>query len=813
MISRRFELSLVSAIVTVIAAMGLGRLLQPFIGEYAPFLFFLVAPMVAAWLGGLGPGVVATLLSTLASVSIFALSDALSSKTSVVIGIFASQGLIISVILEACHRARKRLEVRCDEIKQSERDYRAIFELAGIGKGQSDPHSRRFVRVNQKLCDITGYSDQELYRMTFSDITHPDDQGGDNDIFDKSVTGEQNVWSSEKRYIRKDGEVIWVLVTGSMIRDPEGRAILSVATVQDINHRKKAEERLKFLLSASTTLASSLDFETTLKQVSILAVPSYADYCVVELVDERGDLQQVSVSHRDPQKVALLKELRERYPPKVYENHASSLLFQNGKPQIYRIITKEDLKKSARDAAHLRIMEALGPCSYLIVPIKHGDRIVGSIGFMYAESGQYYNESDVDFAQEIARRAASAFENAQLYRDLNKAKDDANSANRMKSSFLANMSHEIRTPLNAILGFSNMLRQPSLLPDEKEEYFNVIKRNGELLSQIIDDILDLSKVEAGRLEVVKSKIKVLDIVEELTSVLKQEAIRKGIGFDLKFDGMIPISIESDPVRLRQILFNIIGNAIKFTNQGSVTVRIKYRKNEVPQRGILEFKVIDTGIGLTPTEQERLFRPFTQANESVTRQFGGTGLGLVLSKRLSNALGGDLILEESRFGNGSTFVVSVDANVSLVGGIAGESHVPAGDSPKNSGLKLQQQRSLEGIRVLVVDDVPDNLLLLTRLLRKNGAEVQLANNGRVGVERAQSENFDLILMDIQMPVLDGYQAAKILRDHGLLIPIIAITAHAMQDERERCLTFGFTNYITKPIDLDGLVSLVARSVGV
>jgi signal transduction histidine kinase/CheY-like chemotaxis protein len=394
----------------------------------------------------------------------------------------------------------------------------------------------------------------------------------------------------------------------------------------------------------------------------------------------------------------------------------------------------------------------------------------------------------------------------EIQSELKQAKEAAEVANATKSAFLANMSHEIRTPLGAVIGFSELLMRDELSASEKLNSVEVIKRNGRLLSNIINDILDLSKVEAGKLEVERVPVPFAEIMKEIGSILNLEAVEKGIELTVTSDGVIPNEIVTDPLRLRQILFNIVGNAIKFTPRGTVNVKLQLLPSAVKPK-FLAFVVKDTGEGIDPAHVGRLFKPFTQADPSTTRKFGGTGLGLVLSKKLAQALGGDIVLTESMRGQGSTFTITIDPGISEQVLFHSSADLEASNVTWMPKKKLAADLKL--LRVLVVDDSSDNQALLKRILRIAGATVETANNGKEGVEKALQGDFSLVLMDLQMPVMDGYEATKMLRDQGYTKPIIALTAHAMKEERQRSLRSGFDDHITKPIDQELLIRTLSE----
>ncbi len=394
-------------------------------------------------------------------------------------------------------------------------------------------------------------------------------------------------------------------------------------------------------------------------------------------------------------------------------------------------------------------------------------------------------------------------------------------ANATKSEFLANMSHEIRTPMTAILGFSDLLKEsleqcdPCACPvgvdaaSSRKEHLTTIRRNGEHLLGLINDILDLSKIEAGKMHVERIECQPVQVVEEVLSLMRVRAIEKGLTLEASYEFPLPQGVWSDPTRLRQVLVNLIGNAIKFTHQGRVNVVVRHHPGPSGPAH-LEFEVRDTGIGMTPEQVASLFRPFTQADATTTRNFGGTGLGLAISKKLAEALGGDVRVE-SRLGDGSVFTLTVSAEtIDSCGAITSLSEAPSRHiRPGGSSTPFA---SVHG-RILLAEDGLDNQVLISTILRKAGAEVDIAVNGRLAFEavesaRASGRPYEIILMDMQMPEMDGYEAAWRLRAAGIKAPIVALTAHAMAGDRQKCLDAGCNEYASKPIHRREFLSLLA-----
>ncbi len=401
-------------------------------------------------------------------------------------------------------------------------------------------------------------------------------------------------------------------------------------------------------------------------------------------------------------------------------------------------------------------------------------------------------------------------------RDLKAALFAAEAAARAKSEFLANMSHEIRTPMTAILGYADMLLDVHQSPSDRVNCIQTIRRNGEHLLVIINDILDISKIEAGKMVTERINCSPVQIAEETLSLMQVRAQEQQTEVHVSYEGLLPGSISSDPTRIRQILMNLVGNAIKFSPKGSVTLAVKLERESSVNYNLV-FNVIDTGVGMTEDQMDRLFQPFMQADTSMTRRFGGTGLGLTISKRLATLLGGD-ITAQSTPGRGSTFTLTIPvgdlANAELKLGEAWCSKPGDADGIAPVVIPKDVSKPLAGVRILVAEDGPDNQRLILYHLHKAGAAVDLVENGQLAVDRIAEAGqsgtpYDVVLMDMQMPVMDGYAATLLLRSRHYTGPIIALTAHAMAGDREKCLSCGCSDYITKPIHRQHLIEACLR----
>ncbi len=437
---------------------------------------------------------------------------------------------------------------------------------------------------------------------------------------------------------------------------------------------------------------------------------------------------------------------------------------------------------------------------------------------------QHAHENPIDDLGETFNDMISILEDRQ--RALERSRERAEEGTRAKSEFLANMSHEIRTPMTAILGFTGIIQEEiaccTVCPGHQGceqrakgvELTEIVRRNAEHLLRLVDEILDLSKVEAGRLVVEQLRVPLGEVLAPVASMLHMRAKEKQLRFAVEYAGLVPETIQTDPTRLRQILTNLLGNAIKFTATGGVRLIVRLARTD-DDSGRLEFDVADTGIGLTPEQGASLFQPFTQADASVTRKFGGTGLGLSISRRLAQLLGGDVRLVESQPGTGTCFRVTI--NPGPLKGVALVDNPEAATRPPEQTASDDTRalpRLPAGTRVLLAEDGPDNQRLITHFLKKAGAEVTLAEHGQAAVDAARDAQqcgypFDVILMDIQMPVMDGIEATRLLRRNGYGGAIVALTAHAMPRDREKSVQAGCSDYVSKPIDRRLLLATVLK----
>ncbi len=482
---------------------------------------------------------------------------------------------------------------------------------------------------------------------------------------------------------------------------------------------------------------------------------------------------------------------------------------------VFRLVVSRRL---ARMAGHFRQI-AETPTGLALPPVEvRGHDEIGVLAEAFNSLMEQLRGAHASLERRVEERTAElAAANRTLEREIAErkaAEEAAQTASRIKSEFLANMSHEIRTPMTAILGFADSLAEPGLAEADRQDAIATIRRNGEHLLQILNDILDLSKIEASRLEVERIACSPCQVIEDVVSLMRTRAEAKALTLRAEYASEMPASIHTDPTRLRQILLNLVGNAVKFTAAGEVRILARLVGAADPDGARLQIDVIDTGMGMTAEQVSRLFEPFTQGDASTTRSFGGTGLGLAISRRLARMLGGDIAVESAP-GRGSTFRLTVATGPLAAVPMIRRPQEATGDvKPRPDDGPACGPRKRISARVLLAEDGPDNQRLISAILRRAGAEVTVVENGQVAVDAAlaaqgEGRPFDIILMDMQMPVLDGYAAAGRLRRAGYAGTIIALTAHAMSDDCRKCLDAGCDDYIAKPIDRAAFLETVSK----
>ncbi|MGA7121938.1 MAG: ATP-binding protein [Polyangiaceae bacterium] len=612
----------------------------------------------------------------------------------------------------------------------------------------------------------------------------------------------------------KDGSHIPIDDSGAPIRNEGGRVLGVVLVFRDVTNRKREQARAEFLAKAGDALGSSIDYQSTLTTVARSAVPALADWCAVDLVRKDGkSLERVAVAHADEGKIRLALELGERYPQRPDQARGVYHVLRTGSAELYPEISATFLEGLAKDAEHLRLMRELRLRSAMIIPLRAGGRTLGAMTFVHAESGRHYTRDDLAFAEDFARRAAMAIENASALRQMEEAKaeermlrSEAERANRAKDEFLATVSHELRTPLNAILGWTLMARRRSV-PGEVDRALSIVERNARLQTKLIEDVLDISRIISGKLVLALGPTNVADAVLGAVETVTPAAEAKNIAISIDVPDR-SLTIVADADRLQQIVWNLLSNAVKFTPKGGqVTVRAHREGSEV------RIHVSDTGEGIPRDALPIVFQPFQQADSSTTRRHGGLGLGLAIVAQLVAAHGGTAEAQSEGEGRGATFIVRLPARSALP---AISRAAPSSGAMERAASAVDRVPRLDGLRLLVVDDEEDALDLVRTVLEEQGADVYVAASAREALERFAEVRPDVIVSDIGMPETDGLSFIRKIRAlsaaQGGRTPAVALTAYARREDAQRAFAAGYQMHVAKPAEPVQLVTVVANLGG-
>jgi PAS domain S-box-containing protein len=570
--------------------------------------------------------------------------------------------------------------------------------------------------------------------------------------------------------------------------------------------RSQAEARAgrtRLLADVSRVLASSLDYESTLGGVTRLLVPVHADWCVVHLARRDGTVRRVALAHADPAHARLAVETRRRPPTGAWLEDVGAMTqsIRAGRSVLLADTAATRLEGFAADPGVHEVLCALRPHSALVVPMVARGRTLGTLTWLRTARGAAYTTEDLGLAEDVAARAAVAIDSARLYRRAERARVEAEAANQAKDEFLAVLSHELRTPLTSMLGWLRLLRSGQLGPDKVAQALEVVERNTRTQAQLINDLLDVSRIITGKLELDLYPVELAPILDEVAQAARRAAEAKGVAIELTVNAATG-PVLGDPLRLGQILTNLIANAVKFTSAGGrVRVSLARAGTEVV------IVVADDGIGIEPEVLAHVFDRFRQADSTITRRHGGLGLGLAIARHLAELHGGSVSAESRGLGHGATFTLRLPQPASARPEIAEPSSTPR---PADGG-----HPTLAGVRVLLVEDHPDTAELLHAVLGSRGAEVQVASSVAEALVTLAEREYDVLVSDIGMPDGTGYELVRCVHERARAagrppVPAVAVTAFAGSEDRERALAAGFSEYAAKPIEPATLVDTIARA---
>jgi PAS domain S-box-containing protein len=695
-----------------------------------------------------------------------------------------------------------------EALRASERSYRLLADNLRDVVGTMD-FSGRVTYISPSIEQLLGYTVAEMMPMPIDSIISPASLALMQAFFDKAAaaaqTGERIPGATlELELIRKDGSTVMAEAVLSGMYDESGRVTAIQGVTRDITSRKQAEEERAL---------------ATRRMESLLALSHMADKPMEEIIATvvedgirmtRSAIGFLALTNDDESVLTVRYWSKSahatcgvRDQPIVYSLETTGLwgeAVRQRQPIVANDYAAPNPLKRGTPEGHLPIVRYMG------IPVFDGQRIVAVAGV--ANKPTDYDERDLRQLQLLMEGWWRIAKQKDYELNLALARDEAQAANRAKSRFLATMSHEIRTPMTAILGYADLLMDPTIDPSVRLQYVTTIRRSGEHLLELINDILDLSKIEAGKMSLSMGQCSLTSLLADVASVVRPRAEQRGIALSIEYSGAIPESIQTDRARLRQTIINLAGNAVKFTEKGSVRIIVSFLPDGCNGAPAVQIDVIDTGVGIAKDVLPHLFRPFSQGDPSIAQKFGGTGLGLAISRQLAQMLGGNLNVA-SQLGRGSTFTLVVPT-----GNLDG---IPMLQDPSEAVLEDKERtwsaesHDLTGVRVLLAEDGFDNRELLRVILQRAGVDVEMAINGCVAVQKACEKPFDLILMDMNMPEMDGYEATRLLRDRGYVGPIVALTANAMVGDCERCRDVGCNEYLAKPIDRRRLIQTIASFV--
>jgi PAS domain S-box-containing protein len=812
-----------------VAVVALLRLpLSPLLGQQQSYLLFVLAVLAASLRAGRWSGVLATVLGGLAGSYMFG-GDLASWPNVTRLLLFVVVAFGVLAVTRAEEGTRRRLRAELLEHERLNADLQSMLSERARNATEAqrvrDALSESEVRFktmadatplmvwladtegtvdwfNQSWLSFTGRGAPGGTPDGWDADVHPQDRAPLRDAIRKAF-GERAPFEMEYRLRRADGQYRWILDRGTPRFAPDGAFTGLIGTGLDIHDRRFLEHRDRFLAQTANAMGATADIDEAFQKVARLAVPLLADVCLIHLKENDDEKGRLRFAHQDPAHEQLLTDLAARYPASAAVPCFPTVL-RTGETLLLTDVTRSVLELTAQDEAHVELMASLDWKSALCVPLRSRGRVLGALGLATVGERPRLGASDQPFVQELAQYLAAALDNVHLLREAKDAYEQAKESGRLKDEFLATLSHELRTPLNAIVGWSRLLMDGQLGPEDSQRAVETINRNAAAQNQLIADMLDVSRIVSGKLRLDLRSVDPGAVIRTAVDTVLPAAQAKGIALQTVMDpGAGPIT--GDPDRLQQVVWNLLSNAIKFTpRNGRVLIRLEQPNSHIA------ITVEDNGPGVDRDFLPYVFDRFRQADASSTRRHGGLGLGLAIVRHLVELHGGTVHAENRTTGDGAVFAIKLPRRAVAAASAALERH-PA-DDPGADAVAI----SLAGLTVLAVDDQQDALDLVSAVLTRRGAHVFTALSTADAFDVLARERPDVLLADVEMPGEDGISFIRRVRAlppaEGGRVPAAALTAYASSADRTHALLAGFDMHVPKPVQPVELAAVVARLGG-
>ncbi len=787
--------------------------LSPLLGQQQSYLLFVLAVLAAALRGGLAAGVIATALGALVGSYLFG-GDLASPGNLTRLALFLVVAAGVLAVPRAEEGTRRKLE---RELAERERAATEAQRILGA-LSESESRFKTMADATPLMVWLADTGERpDWFNRTWRAFTgretvgpqvdwpadvHPEDRGPLQEALRKAFA-ERAPFEVEYRLRRADGQYRWVLDRGTPRFAPDGGFTGLIGTGLDIHDRRFLERRDRFLAQAANAMGATPDIDEAFQKVARLAVPLLADVCIIHLKDAgEGRLRY---AHDDVERERRLAEISARYPASAAVPCFPTVL-RTGEALLLTDVTRSVLELTAQDEAHLELMTSLEWKSALCVPLRARGRLLGALGLATVGERPRLTASDQPFVQELAQYLAAALDNAHLLQEAQRSFEQAKESGRLKDEFLATLSHELRTPLNAIVGWSRLLLDGQLGPEDAKRAVETINRNAAAQNQLIADMLDVSRIVSGKLRLDLRSVDPGAVIRAAVDTVLPAAQAKGISLQTVMDpGAGPIT--GDPDRLQQVVWNLLSNAIKFTPRGGrVLVRLEQPNSHIA------ITVEDNGPGVDGEFLPYVFDRFRQADSSSTRRHGGLGLGLAIVRHLVELHGGTVHAENREGGSGALFTIKLPRRAVATASAAAALERHPADDPGAEEVAI----SLAGVTVLAVDDQQDALDLVSAVLTRRGAHVFTATSAALGFDMLARERPDVLLADVEMPGESGLDFIRRVRalkaGEGGGVPAAALTAYASSADRTHALLAGFDMHVPKPVQPVELAAVVARLAG-